>query len=591
MADFYITPLGDNPSFNRKPSVMKNMSTAGILKTLIILGVVLILIAVGLFIFGGSSFDYSGIDFKIDGPAEASTGQEVIYTIKYKNNTNTELEKIRLGLFYPPESLILKGAEISDVLSERVELNNIKPGEEGSRELHIFLIGDKGSIKTTKAVLSFKPSSVRSEFQKETTLATTITSVPVSLTLVAPPNASSGQRIAYILDYRNESGEDLSDIRFEFEFPENFSPQSFLPAPSSGNSIWNIAKIKKGQGERIKIEGIISGNEKESKTISVVLKKKVNEKFITYEKAISNTILSGAFLELDVRVNNSKDYISFPGDMLDYSINFKNGSQEDLNGVTLFASLEGSMFDLSTISTNGFFDSRTKTISWNASSNPQLGLIRPNERGVANFKIQLNGAFPSSGIGSKDFFIKTVIRGQSFDSGDGSEILSQNEIITRLKTSPTLIQTGYANSVFGSSGPIPPKVDKKTEYTIYWRITNPGSDILQAKISAALPESIKWGNSIQVNNTTSQITYNSGLGRIVWDIGVVPSRSGAAFPPIEGYFLVSITPSESNKGSAMDILRDIKFEGVDSFTKQVISLTVGNVTTGTIDDGGGGVVE
>src|SRR3989344_9656936 len=99
--DFEITPLTPNYGSNRlKPRI--EFSMGRILKLLIVFGITLAIVAFALFYFARSPFNIQGVDFKIDGPSEAAAGEELIYKIKYKNNTANELEKIKVSFFYPP---------------------------------------------------------------------------------------------------------------------------------------------------------------------------------------------------------------------------------------------------------------------------------------------------------------------------------------------------------------------------------------------------------------------------------------------------------------------------------------------------------
>lgn len=434
--EFQSTPLYKRSRTGGPAGLKSKFSAVRVFKFLMIVGVLVVATAVLIFLFGRNPFNTQKISLAIEGHSEASAGQEIEYVIKYKNNSDADLEKVRISFFYPPDSIVLREDGPSDVISERIEIGNLSPGSEGQKELRLFLVGDKGDIKNAKAIISFKPANVQSDFQKESVLATTITSVPVSLTLVAPPNAVPGQKISYLLDYRNESEDDITGARLAFSYPENFSPLSFSPQPTSP-AVWDIPLIKKGQGDRIKIDGIISGNGGESKTISVLLQKKIGDKFLSYQKAGSTTMLSEVLLAINITVNNSESYISFPGDSLEYIIDFKNNSKQELTGVNISAELQGSMFDFETISADGFFDSNQKTIFWNASSVPQLGLLRPNDGGQVKFKVKLMESFPVIGAGSKDFFIKVISKGNFSNIPEGfaddSEISAQDEIITRIK--------------------------------------------------------------------------------------------------------------------------------------------------------------
>ena len=185
-----------------------------LLKWLVLFALVLFIIAIVIFLFGKPSFSEDQVVLELEGPTQASVGDEAVYKVKYGNNTKIELSNLRFKFTYPEEAVVIKDGQVVKELSETFVVDKLQNGESGEREFRAFLVGDRGNIKNAKIELEFRAGSLRSSFEKTETISTTLISVPVSLTLVAPPTAVSGQTINYILDYRNESGDNISDIRF-----------------------------------------------------------------------------------------------------------------------------------------------------------------------------------------------------------------------------------------------------------------------------------------------------------------------------------------------------------------------------------------
>src|SRR3989338_10756938 len=115
-----------------------------VLKWLIVFGIIAGLV----FWFGASSFSESRVNLTIDGPTQAAVGDEVVYKVKYENQTNTGLRNVRLTFTYPDNSVIMKdGSVVSDSSGvETVDEASLPAGASREQEFHAFLIGDRGNI-------------------------------------------------------------------------------------------------------------------------------------------------------------------------------------------------------------------------------------------------------------------------------------------------------------------------------------------------------------------------------------------------------------------------------------------------------------
>jgi len=559
-----------------------------ILKWLILVALALLIIAFLIFWFGGPSFSESGVHLSIEGLGQASVGDEITYKVKYSNSTKIDLSKLKFSFYYPEESVVMKNGSPISNLSEDFTIDKLSQGQSGEKEFKVFLVGNRGDIKTAKIKLLYRASGLTSEFEKTTSFPTTITSLPVSLTLVAPPNTISGQTVNYILDYRNESGNDISDLRFEFTYPDGLSIQNVQPANSGASNVWNVPLMKKGQGSRISIQGILTGREGESKTISVLLKKKAGSSYINYEKATSSSVISNPILNLDIIANNSKTYSAILGEGISYRVLYTNNSNFNLIGLNLVVKLEGDMYDFNTVSANdGFYDASAKTIQWNSSTISDFANLPPNKKGEVAFSVKIKNSYPQTS-GTKNTFIKASARlstPNTPEGVDGDEVATDASLITKISTQPVFAQSVYYNDPsYGSSGPFPPKVGQETTFTVHWQLSNPGSDVSDAKVVATLPLGVTWKNIISVGANQPEPTFNSNTSQITWDLKTLSQGVGIYLAKYETSFQISIKPVINQKGSPVTLLKNIKFTGKDTNTAQLLVISASDVDTNKLVD-------
>ncbi|MBI2063137.1 MAG: hypothetical protein HYT61_02765 [Candidatus Yanofskybacteria bacterium] len=590
--EFKVEPL-------QNPSIIEQLSRWPIFNFLktkhIIYGlVILLLIAVIFFFWGRGSFRESGVELKVDGSKEVTGGELVTYKLTYKNSSAVSLSDVKLNIFYPTDSIVVRDGNIINLTTENFDLGTVNSNEAGEKELTAYIVGDSGNIKTLKAVLTYRAGKLSSTFQKEASLATTITTLAVPITFVATPTVISGQSTSYLIDYRNQSSQDLENLRFIFKYPEGFLPNKFSPSSSlnvRGQAIWDIPKLKQGDSSRITIQGILSGNEKETKTVSVTLQKKITtpsgDVYVDFEKSQASSVISTPPLSLELKINDSADYVAHLGDVLKYKILFRNNNDADITGLSLSVRLDGDMYDFVTVKSDGFFDSRQNTIFWNASTVSTLNLLPRNRDGSVEFEVYLRKSFSGS-FGASDSFVKVTARLETPNVPSGldlDKLTAGGELVTRISTAPTFDQKLLvSNPTSGSSGPFPPKVNQKTSLTVNWNLVNPSNDLSQAKVTATLAPGVNWENVSKVSGTGIEPIYDTRLNAVVWDLGTLPAGTGVSFPKFESYFQISITPSTNQVGELVALLKNVRLDGVDTFTKEKITRTIIDVSTNNMSD-------
>lgn len=581
---FQISPLG------KASRTFRPNQTRRVLWGLIAVAGIFVVLALIWFFWGRSpSYSDKNIELAIEASEEIASGERVNYIVKLYNRNPRSLEETRLVFFYPPDSVVIRDGKPIQFLTEEVKIGKVSSGKQSQYEFPAYLVGERGEAKRARAKLIFTPQGVSSSFEKEAETVINIRSLDMALTLVAPPNAVSGQSISYILDYRNEAGEDLSNLTVRFTYPDGFTPTQFNPAPASDPNIWEIKLVKPGEGNRIVVEGVIRGSERESKGVRVVLQRLADGATIDYQKSVTATVISTPLLGAEIMVNNQAgNYTAKLGDVLDYTIKFTNNSEVDLVGLTILVKLDGSMFDFGTMRTNGFFDAGAKTVMWNAASSSLLNRLAPEQSGAVNFTVSLKSGFPSSGLGAKDFVVKASVTAETLTIPPGffgEALAARTEAITKIKSLPSFEQAAFYNSGgLEGSGPVPPKAGRKTVYTIIWRMSNTARDMVKISMKGVLPVGVSWENQARVNGQQALPTFKNSSRGVIWDVGVLPAGTGSATPRYEAWFQVSITPSESQVGTIPDLVSGLVLEGEDGATREAFVLRGKNADANGLED-------
>jgi hypothetical protein len=128
------------------------------------------------------------------------------------------------------------------------------------------------------------------------------------------------------------------------------------------------------------------------------------------------------------------------------------------------------------------------------------------------------------------------------------------------------------------SGPIPPKANQATTYSVVWSAQNKGSTVADGKVTAILPSYVSYTGATSGKGTFS---YDSSSRMLTWSTGDLAQGDSA-----QGVFQVSLTPSTSQKGSAPELTGPVSFSGYDRFAGVQVKSSAAPATTETKGDAG-----
>lgn len=521
---------------------IKNKFTVAIIVAVVVLG------AIGVWYWQKNSYSKEILKLEILGPEEVALGEEIEYTVKYKNNGSIRLEDPKLTFEYPSYSLVGEGQS----LRKEMTLEDIYPGQEQTFSFKTRLLGKEGEIKKARAWLNYKPKNLNARYESETSQNAKINSAPLILEFDLSSKIDSGKGISFQLNYFSNVDYPLSDLGIKIEYPSDFEFQSSKPKALEKTD-WNIGLLNKAEGGRIEITGNISGEVGEQKQFKAQLGMWQDGEFVVLKETVRAVQIVTPSLYISQQINNSSQYTANAGDTLHYEIFFKNIGNDALSNLFLVVGLEGSLFDLTTLKApSGDFETGDNSVVFDWRKVQKLQFLGVGQEGKIEFWITLKDDWVITSLNSKDQVLKSKI----------SLSQAQKEFVTKVNSKLNIIQKGYyQDEVFGNEGPMPPQAGLPTTYTIIWQVKNYYNDVKNVRVKATLGSGVSLTGRIFPEG--SPLTFDSASKEVVWKIENLAAGRGILDVSPSVAFQVTFTPASSQQ---TNLIGAAKITGEDEFT-------------------------
>jgi uncharacterized repeat protein (TIGR01451 family) len=545
--------------------------------------ILFLIIAIGFVVFWfyrESMFSKEILRLEILGPDTATVGDEIEYTVKYKNNGNFTLQNPKLIFDMPDNSL----TEDSKTRINQ-DLKDIYPGDEEIVKIKTRLLGKEGDLKTAKASLSYTPKNLTVRYESDTTFTTKLNLVPITLDFDLPTKVEKGKDLQYSINYFSNIDYPLENLSLKVDPTSGFDFVSSDPS-SLDHSEWKLQTLNKAQGGRVTIKGKVSGDANQSLTFSASLGMWQNGNFIVIKQTTMDVQVIQPLLFISQEVNGSSSYIASPGETLNYKVFFRNIGSSPFDDLFMIVRLNSSALDMSTIQANGGqIQPNDNMIVWDHSQAPQLSHLDVQQEGEVDFSVKVRSDWAPSASDANS----TVIT----DEVNISQIVQKFTI--KVNSGLVISQKGfYKNSEIANSGPTPPQVGKPTTYTIMWDIKNYFNDAKNVKLKATLPQNVNLTGKIVPGPESSNFSFDSASREIVWSAGDILAGTGVNGDPVSLSFQVSLTPSASQKGSTAPLIGQVQISGENQFTNTTITAQDSGINSSLPDDfadSGGGIVQ
>lgn len=548
-----------------------------------------------LFFFSGDRNLVSAnkIEITVTGPVVTAAGEILPLAIEVRNTNATALQLADLLIEYPAGTRLP-----DDVTTElrrfRTSLGTIGAGEKVSTTTKAILFSEEGSEQKITIGLEYRVAGSSAIFSKESSFSVRIGSSPLTLAVQAPKSINSGQEIDITLNVTSNSSLPLKDVVLAANYPFGFSFVSAEPNPTFSETIWSLGTIEPKGKRTIRVRGTLSGQDNEDRIFrfnSGIATEGDTSKVGAVFAQIDHTVqVARPFIDMRMTINGSDDdtVTLSPGRSAKGEIIWNNNLATQLTDGEITLTLEGEAINEKKITTlGGFYDSIRNTITWTKVKTPALKTIDSGSDGKVTFSFETLPT-DTSGSGRVDPEITLTLAFTATAVSENEtpkEIRSDSTKVVHIASDVRL--TSEAVRTIGpleNSGPMPPRVERKTTYTIMWSIANSVNDITDTEVRAILPPYMSWENV--VSPISEDVEFDSSTREIVWRPGKIRAGVGFSTPARMVAFQVGLTPSVTQVGSAPTLLEDATLSGTDSVLGGIVGDTTYEVNTSLNTDPG-----
>lgn len=563
-----------------------------------------VLYASYVFFAGSNTVSNENIDISILGNNFTPGGEDLSLVVGITNKNSSALDLVDLIVEYPKsssEGVIGAGGGTERF---RQSLGTIPAGAVRNENIKIVLFGEQGSVRPINISLEYRVEGSNGIFVKKKSYEVTISSTPLDLSLNAPVAVSPNQDITLAAKVTLNATRSASKILLKINYPIGFQFTSANPAPSLGNNIWSLGDLPPGAERNISVTGkmidVFDGEEKtfhiSSGSQSAGDKSMIDVVF----NSLAHTVqIKKPFIEAKLFINGTyqRQYFANTKSPIQAEIRWINNLDTKVNDLEIRAKISGNAVDRRTINAEqGFFNSATDTITWDRNSKNGFNEVNPGDSGSVSFSVSPLSLFSStSGILSDPSInINVSISGKQLVSGYATADLNNSDsaVVRIISDVGFVTKALYYSGPFKNTGPIPPRAEKETSYTITWSISNTANNISKAVVHSSIPSWVKFAGTI--SPASEDLTYNPSTKEIVWNVGRIGRGTGITEAPRTVSFQVIFTPSLSQVRTIPVILNESVLTGHDDFANVDVRASKTSLRTELDSDpqfpGGGGTV-
>lgn len=565
------------------------------MKRLFIASLIFFSCAVAFFLFvtlrGSNIVSTRNVSILVDGPVSAKAGEALSLKVIIENKNNTALEFADLFIEYPEGTRVAKNLE-EELTRFRKSLGTIGPRKTVTETVDAVLYGQEGDEKEIAITLEYRTEDSNAISLAEKKYQVHINASPFTLRVSMPKEVSAKQEFEFEVSLVSETNEAIEDVLVFADYPFGFTFQSASPEPSFGNDTWFLGDLPIGGKRTVKIRGALLGQDGDEKIFRIeggLVDKNVSQKIgVVYGTSLESVRIVKPSLSISLSLlgSDAEEIAVYAGRRIDGGITLRNNTPTKIKNARATLGFLGEILEKSSVATSeGFYRSLDATIVWDKNTYDALSEIAPGKNVRLPFSFQAFSPLGSAvRIKNPVIELTAVAEGEHLtEEGVFQNVRVETSHKAKINSDIEFTQRPvYYEGPFVNSGPIPPKADTETTYTIFWRVVNTSNDLRDISAHAVLPPYIRWMG--QVSPATEDLSYNPDQRTVTWRALEIKAWKGIASLPHEVAFQIGFLPSVGQVGQAPELILPASFSGVDSFTSATLSAQGGRATTEATTD-------
>jgi hypothetical protein len=528
-----------------------------------------------LFFSGTNTVSTRNVSIAVSGPTSIRAGDSVSLQMVVTNRNSVPMQLTDLVVEFP--SGTRSEADVSVELPRiRESLGTIAPGESVNKTVTARIFGTAGTDATVNVSVEYRVPSSNAIFHSETVYTAPISESPASITVVGLTEAVSGQSTTMTVTVTSNVTTVLSKMLLVATYPPGFAFTSSSPAPATGSAVWNLGDIEPGGKRTITVNGAFTGDDGEKRVVHFTAgaASTATPGTVAAPLATADTEFSiakpfvGATLTLDG--DPSATHITKRGGPIRADIRWANNLPTKIQDLDIEVKLNGAILDRTSVQPlKGFFRSSDNTVIFSAQNDPSFADVAPGTSGVASFTFA--SLPPGAVFRNPEIDLAVTVTARRLSDKNVPETITSSASAVAEVATDLAVQSSLSRGTFSNTGPVPPKADTETTYTVTWVVSNSSNAAANASVSAVLPSYVRFTG---VTTPGEPITYNAVGGIVTWKIGDLAEQAVRT-----ASFQIGVTPSVNQVATVPTIVSDQRASALDRFTGTQTEATAPSLST------------
>lgn len=546
-----------------------------------------------MFLGGGNVISPQNIDIQVLAPSLVDSGKQGAIQVIVDNRNTSALTLVDLLVDYPNGTR--DPANPTQTLSHvRDSIGTINSGQQIKQNVDGIFYGAEGSAQKVTVTLEYSVAGSNAVFEKTAEADFRIGSSPISLSINTPDSVVAGQPFPIDITVQSNATTPLQNVVVQGQYPFGFSAVSATPAAVVGGTFWQLGTMAPGSSQVIHLVGSINGQEGDTKVLSFIVGSNTDPTDTTIAVPVltvpQTVTVHRPFITASISVNGQSSgggnaIAVAQGAALQGTITWTNNLSTAVTNAQFTLNLSGPALDKNSVSSsNGFYQSQNNTITWGPSQDATLASVPPG--GTGELQFSFSTLAPGAGgtlITNPTINLSLDVQGTSQDSSGGgpqqvSSIATANvSIASQLSLAA---QALHFTGPITDTGPMPPKAEAATSYTVQWTVKNSSNTIGNAIVTAVLPQYVRYVSAGAVG-----VSYDGSSRTVTWNLGDLPAGVGYSAAAKVADFQVVLTPSTSQVGSIPQLTGPAVLKGQDRYAQVGVESDAPAVSTQLTESG------
>ena len=556
--------------------------------------------AIAYIVLGAQPVAIGRVGIAIQGPNTITGGSILELHITVTNTNPAPLETADLIVRYPEGTRVPTNL-LTDMKVQRLQLGTIEPGGVRTGTVRAAIFGSAGEHKDIAVELEYRGRGSDALLVSKSGYSVAVISDALDISVKSNKEVVAGQKTDMSVTIKSNAGITLKNVVLHARYPFGFKPDTFDPKPAKDDNYWELGTFTPGEEKVVRIAGLFHGYPGDKKTVhfSAGLRNAVKKEVLTesgsYTSRITQEDITLAtldhtflakkpFLGTVFKINDAPlaEYVAEPGNAIPLELFWKNNTQGPLSNIVIATNIYGTGVNPYTIfASKGFYRSIDSVAIWDkVTTKGALANVGSGDTGRFLLRVTPRKENQLVGITNPVITFEVHAAGQRLSETGVPQTLESTVIETiKLATVPKLkARLMYYSNPFKSTGPLPPKVESKTQYGMMWELSNTTNKMKDVKVTASVPPYVLWDDT--VSPVTENIVHSDIENTITWYVGELDAGVGIGDKQTRRIaFSLSFVPSASQLGKTPAILKDVKLTGIDTFTGKEITVEIDDVTT------------